>query len=61
MTRNQMDAVVAAKIGCTASYVQQVRLHPEKFKSEKARQIRKLLTEMEQKRQAFMHDILQPA
>lgn len=39
MTRNQMDVLVAAKVGCTAAYVMKVRLNPSRFKSERAQEI----------------------
>lgn len=61
MTRNQIDAVVAAKVGCTASYVQQVRLYPDRYKSEKASRIKELLDEINSKQKRFLSDILQPA
>lgn len=59
MTRNQMDAVIAARLGCTATYVQHVRCNPGKYKSRLAEQIKRELASIEQKYQTFKRSILQ--
>jgi hypothetical protein len=53
MTRNQMDALVASNIGCTAGYVTRVRLYPHEAKSEMAERIKAELERVNAEYQEF--------
>lgn len=43
MKETEMDAIVAAKLGCSPSYVQRVRRTPDEFDTELVKSIRREL------------------
>lgn len=61
MTRNQMDAQVAANVGCTAAYVTKVRLNLTPAKSELAERIKSELERVQAEYDEFRSRVRQSA